>query len=315
MAPNLLPYAYFDGSIIPFEDAKVSVATHALQYGSGVFGGIRGYLNHDGESINILRLADHCKRVIQSAGLIKIKTAFDEAGLADIFTELTRKNAPTGNVYYRPFAYKAGLDLTPKLTDVDDGFALYMMKLDDYFATSEGLSMMVSAWRRVNDNMIPARGKVSGAYINSSLAKDDAIAYGFDDAIMLNEAGKVGEGSAANLMMVRGGVLVTAPVTADILEGITRRTVFQLAADLGIEVEQRTIDRTELYIADELFLCGTGAQITPVTSVDKRTVGTGTAGELTSQLAERFFNMVQGKLPEYEAWLTKVPVRTATAAD
>ena len=312
---SYLNYAYFEGGYVPLSEAKVSVATHALQYGTGVFGGIRGYLNHDGQSINIIRLADHCKRVIQSAGLVKINLPFDEQGLADIFVELTKRNNPQGNVYYRPFAFKAGDDLTPKLTGVADGFTMYMMALEDYYAADKGLDVMVSAWRRVNDNMIPARGKVSGAYINSSLAKDDAQTYGFDEAIMLNDAGKVGEGSAANLMMVRNGVLVTPPITADILEGITRRSIFTLATDLGISIEQREIDRTELYLADELFFCGTGAQVSPIASVDRRPVGDGKVGELTKAIYARFHDAVRGKLPEYSEWLTQVPIQVATPAD
>lgn len=312
---SFLDYTYFNGDYVPFADAKVNVATHALQYGTGVFGGIRGYLNHDGQSVNIIRLEDHCKRVIQSAGMVKITLPFSEQGLADIFVELTKRNNPQSNVYFRPFAYKAGTDLTPKLTGVEDGFALYMLALEDFYAADKGLSTMVSAWRRVNDNMIPARGKVSGAYINSSLAKDDALAYGFDDAIMLNEQGKVGEGSAANLMMVRNGVLVTPPITADILEGITRRTIFTLATDLNIPIEQRSIDRTELYLADELFFCGTGAQVSPIASVDKRPVGNGEVGEITKAIYARFHDAVRGKLPEYSDWLTQVPINVAAPAD
>lgn len=308
---NYFDYAYFEGNYVPFADAKVSVATHALQYGTGVFGGIRGYLDHEGEGINIFRLADHCERIIQSASLVKIKLPFDAQGLAEVFVELTKRNAPKGNVYYRPFAYKAGLDLTPRLSTVSDGFSLHMMALEDYFATVQGLNVMVSSWRRVSDTMIPARGKISGAYVNSSLAKDDAQSYGFDEAIMLNEQGKVGEGSAANIMMVRKGLLITPPITADILEGITRRTVLQLAADLGIATEQRTIDRTELYIADELFFCGTGAQISPIASVDKRLLADGKPGKITSLIAERFHALVRGKLPEYRHWLTQVPLALA----
>ena len=310
-----LDHAYFEGNIVPFEDAKVSVSTHALQYGTGVFGGVRGYLSHDEKSINIFRLDEHCARVLQSCSLIKIKLPFDAAGLAKIFVDLTEKNAPTGNVYFRPFAYKSGLELTPRLSSVPDDFALYMLPLDDYYAADKGLNVMVSAWQRVSDNQIPARGKVSGAYINSSLAKDDAETFGFDEAIMLNEAGKVGEGSAANLMIVRGGTLITPPVTADILEGITRRSILKLASDLGIPCEQRIIDRTELYVADEMFFCGTGAQVTPIASVDRRTVGTGERGPVTKRIAERFFDTVRGKLSEYDDWLTKVPVNTALPAD
>ena len=312
---GFMPYAYLNGEIVRFEDANVSVATHALQYGTGVFGGIRGYLNHDKGSINIFRLPDHVKRVMQSAKLVKIDLPFNEAELVDVFVKLTEKNNPGQNVYYRPFAYKSGLDLTPKLTGVDNGFALYMLELDDYFSSNEGLSVMVSSWRRVSDNMIPARGKVSGAYINSSLAKDDAAAAGFDEAIMLNESGKIGEGSAANLMMVRAGVLVTPPITADILEGITRRTVLRLAKDLDIATEERAIDRTELYLADELFFCGTGAQITPITQIDKRPVGAGTSGNVTQNLSRLFFDVVQGKNSNYDSWLTNVALKAANPAD
>ena len=312
---NFLDYAYFEGSIIPFEDAKLSVSTHALQYGTGVFGGVRGYLSHDGKSINIFRLQDHCARVLQSCSLVKINLPFDAAGLAKIFTDLTEKNAPNGNVYFRPFGYKSGLELTPRLSKVPDDFTMYMLELDDYYAAEKGLDVMVSAWHRVSDNQIPARGKISGAYINSSLAKDDAETFGFDEAIMLNDQGKVGEGSAANLMIVRGGTLITPPVTSDILEGITRRTILKLAEDLDIAHEQRAIDRTELYVAEEMFFCGTGAQVTPIASVDRRTVGTGERGPITRKLAKRFSDTVRGKLNEYDAWLTKVSVKTALAAD
>ncbi len=308
MAASFLPYAYFEEAFVPFEDAKVSVATHALQYGTGVFGGIRGYLSADGQSINIFRLTDHCERIIQSAALLKIKLPFNRTELAEMVVALTEKNRPDKNVYYRPFAYKAGLDLTPTLSSVADGFALYMLALDEYYSDERGLKVMVSPWRRVSDTMIPARGKVSGAYVNSSLANDDARTFGFDEAIMLNEQGKISEGSAANIFMVRRGVLITPPVTADILEGITRRTVLQLAADLGIASETRDIDRTELYVADELFFCGTGAQITAISQVDGRMVAGGSRGEITRRLAERFFAMVRGELPEYAAWLSPVAV-------
>ncbi len=310
-----LPYAYFEGRIVPIEEAKVSVATHALQYGTGVFGGIRGYLDQDGSTINIFRLRDHFTRFAQSAGLIKIGLPLDLDGLCDLAVELTRKNRPTGNVYFRPFAYKAGLDLGPTLTGVDDGFTVYMLPLGDYYAAPNGLSVMVSSWQRISDNAIPARGKVSGAYINSSITKDEAQGYGFDEAILLNTRGKVSEGSACNLMLVRNGRLITPPVTADILEGITRRSVLQLADDLGIPVEEREVDRTELYVADELFFCGTGVQVTWIGQVDKRPVGDGRPGPITTQLQGRFFDIVQGRAPEYADWLTRVAIRAAVAAD
>lgn len=311
-----LPYAYFEGQIVPIGDAKVSVATHALQYGTGVFGGIRGYLDQDGSTINIFRLPDHFRRFTQSAGMIKIKLPLDVDGLCAMAVELTRRNEPTSNVYFRPFAYKAGNDLGPTLTGVDDGFTMFMLPLNDYYAGSEnaGLSVMVSSWQRIADNAIPARGKVSGAYVNSSIAKDEAQEYGFDDAILLNERGKVSEGSGCNIFMVRHGALVTPPITANILEGITRRTILQLATDAGIPVVEREVDRTELYLADELFFSGTGVQVTAITKVDRRPVGDGAIGPVTARLHARFFELVRGGLPEYHHWLTRVAIAAPVTA-
>ncbi len=309
-----LPYAYFEGKIVPIEQATVSIATHALQYGTAVFGGLRGYLDDDGSTINIFRLREHFTRFTQSAGLIKVQLPLDIDGLCDLAIELTQRNQPTSNVYFRPFAYKAGLDLGPTLTGVADGFAMFMLPLNDYYSTGGGLSVMVSSWQRISDNSMPARGKVSGAYINSSITRDEANSYGFDDAILLNARGKVSEGSGCNIFLVRNGVLITPPVTADILEGITRRTIIQLAGDLGIPVEEREVDRTELYIADELFFSGTGVQLTWIGQVDKRPVGAGRPGPITTQLTERFFSIVKGRVPEYSHWLTRVPVSQPATA-
>ena len=312
-----LPYAFFDGEIVPMGEAKVSIATHALQYGTGVFGGMRGYLDQDGSTINIFRATDHFRRFTQSAGLLKIRLPRDIEGLCDLAVELTRRNAPTSNVYFRPYAYKAGLELGPTLTGIADGFAMFMLPLDDYYGGEEnnGLSVMVSSWQRLQDNAIPARGKVSGSYVNSSIAKDEAQGYGFDDAILLNERGKVSEGSGCNLFMVRNGALVTPPITANILEGITRRSLLQLARDANIPIEEREVDRTELYLADELFFCGTGVQVTWIGQVDHRPVGDGKAGPITTQLQTRFFDIVHGKTPEYAQWLTRVPIPAPVAAD
>lgn len=310
-----LPYAFFDGKIVPIEDAKVSIATHALQYGTGVFGGIRGYLDRDGSTINIFRLHDHFTRFTQSSGLVKIKLPRDVQGLCDLAIELTAKNAPKSNVYFRPYAYKAGLDLGPTLEGVDDGFAIYMLPLNDYYSGNTGLSVMVSSWSRISDNAIPARGKVSGAYINSAMTRDEAENYGFDDAILLNNRGKVSEGSGCNIMIARRGTLITPPVTADILEGITRRSLLELARDMGITVEEREVDRTELYLADEMFFCGTGVQIMPITKVDRRQVGDGEPGDITTALREKFFSIVKGEDDAHRDWLTQVKVPSAVAAD
>ncbi len=310
-----LPYAFFDGKIIPIEEAKVSISTHALQYGTGVFGGIRGYLDQDGSTINIFRLHDHFTRFTQSAGLLKIILPRDVEALCELAKELTAKNAPKGNVYFRPYAYKAGLDLGPTLAGVEDGFAIYMLPLNDYYGGGGGLSVMVSSWSRISDNAIPARGKVSGAYINSAMTRDEAENYGFDDAILLNNRGKVSEGSGCNIMLARRGTLITPPVTADILEGITRRSLIELAREMGVTVEEREVDRTELYLADEMFFCGTGVQIMPITKVDRRPVGDGEPGDITTALREKFFSIVKGQDASHRDWLTQVKVQSAVAAD
>jgi branched-chain amino acid aminotransferase len=310
---EFLEFAYFKDQFMPFKEANVSVATHALQYGISVFGGIRGYRAEDG-SINIFRLHDHMTRFTRSASLLKIALPGDVQTLMDVAIELTRRNAPTTDVYYRPFAFKSDLALGPSIGHKGAGFALYMLPLGNYFGGDKPLSLCVSSWRRVSDAAMPARGKIGGAYVNSAIAKDDAVINGFDDAIMMNDRGKVGEGSAANLFMVRDGVLITPPVTADILEGITRRTAMELARDLGIPVLEREIDRSELYICDELFLCGTAAQISPVGQVDRREIGD-PACPITTRLRQTFEDAVRGRLPQYTDWLTPVRVPVTTGAD
>lgn len=301
-----LPYAYFDGQIVPLAEATVSVATHALQYGTSAFGGIRGYLAADGRAVHLFRLEDHYRRLVQSARLLRIALPFDVAGLCALSVDLTRRNGHLGEVYLRPFVYKAGLDLTPGLTGIADGFALFMLAIDGLPPLDHGLAVCVSSWQRVTDNAIPPRGKVGGSYVNASLIRDEALAHGFDDAIVLNARGKAGEGSVSNLFMVRDGVLITPPVSGDILEGINRRAVLELARDLGIPVVEREIDRTELYVADELFLCGTRMQLAWIKSVDRREVGDGRRGPITTRLLARFEAAVRGNAPDYAHWMTRV---------
>jgi branched-chain amino acid aminotransferase len=301
-----LPYAYFEGEIVPLAEARVSVATHALQYGTSAFGGIRGYLSADGQAVNLFRLRDHYRRFVQSAALLRIGLPFDVDGLCRLSVELTRRNGHLGEVYQRPFVYKAGLDLTPGLAGIADGFALFMLAIDGLPPLDRGLSVCVSSWQRVTDNAIPPRGKVGGSYVNASLIRDEAHEHGFDDAIVLNARGKAGEGSVSNLFLVRDGALITPPVCGDILEGINRRAVLELAVDLGVPVVEREIDRTELYVADELFLCGTRMQIAWITAVDRRPIGGGQRGPITARLAERFEAAVRGGAPEYAHWMTRV---------
>jgi branched-chain amino acid aminotransferase len=303
----MLEYAYFEGDIVPFAEAKISVGTHAVQYGTGAFAGIRGYLDQDGETINIFRLPEHAARLLNSAKLLRARLPFTRESLAQTIVDLVEKNAPAGDVYIRPFVYKSSVQLTPRLNGLDDELAIYMLQLGDYLDTVSGVKASVSSWHRVPDNAVPGRGKLSGAYINSALAKDEAI--------LLDQHGHVAEGSGCNLFLVRDGALVTAPITGDILEGITRRTMMQFARDEGIPIEERDIDRSELYIVDEAFFCGTGVQIAPIATIDGRPVGDGIPGPITMRLRELFFDTVRGRNADYAHYLTKVRAKVASAAD
>lgn len=311
----MLEIAYFEGAFVPFADAKISIGTHAVQYGTGAFAGIRGYLDDDGETINIFRLPEHCTRLLNSARLLRADLPLTREGLAGIIVELVERNAPTGDVYIRPFVYKASVQLTPRLRNLRDELAIYMMTLGDYLDT-HGVKAAVSSWVRVPDHAIPGRGKLSGSYVNAALAKDEAEEKGVDEAILLDTQGHVAEGSACNLFIVRDGVLTTTPITGDILEGITRRTILQFAADLGLPAVEREIDRSELYLADEAFFCGTGVQVAPIATIDGRPVGDGTIpGPLTAQIARVFYDTVRGRHPDYAHMLTPVRRRVAAPAD
>jgi branched-chain amino acid aminotransferase len=306
---ELQPYAYFEGEIVPSDQAKVSIATHALQYGTGAFGGIRGYLDASEETINIFRLPDHTRRLMNSGRILRANLKLDADGLGNVIQELVSRNNPKSNIYIRPFIYKAGLELTPHLKGVRDDIAIYVIAFGDYFAMDKPLRVMVSSWVRLADNIIPSRGKITGGYINSSLAKDQAEEAGFDDALMLNTDGKIAEGSGANLFIVRNGTLITSPINSDILEGITRRSVLMFAKEAGIPTKEREIDRSELYVADEAFFCGTGAQVVAIGDIDGRPVGDGARGPLTEKIQQIFFDTVRGVNRTHEQLLTKVPVR------
>ncbi|MDQ3779317.1 MAG: branched-chain amino acid transaminase [Chloroflexota bacterium] len=308
----MLEYAFFEGRIVPFHEAKISVGTHALQYGTGAFAGIRGYLDADGETINIFRLPQHAARLLNSAKLLRARLPYDRTSLAETIVSLVERNAPSDDVYIRPFIYKSTVQMTPRLLGLDDELTIYMQSLGDYLDTTRGVKAVVSSWLRVPDQAIPGRGKLSGAYINSALAKDEAEEKGADEAILLDSAGHVAEGSGCNLFLVRDGVLITAPITGDILEGITRRTLLEFAADEGIPSEQRSVDRSELYLADEAFFCGTGVQIAPITTIDGRPVGDQVAGPITTRLREIFFDTVRGRSERYADLVT--PVRVGVAA-
>ena len=310
-----MPYAFFEGKIVPFGDAKISIGTHALQYGTGAFAGVRGYLDQDGNTINLFRIREHAARLLRSARLLRMNLPYDVDAVSQILIDLTQKNAPTGDVYFRPFIYKSSVQLTPRLKGVDDELAVYMMPMGDYLDTARGQKAIVSSWTRVSDNSIPSRGKITGAYINSSFAKDEAEEAGADEAIMLSDDGKVSEGSGCNLFIVRDGVLITPPISSDILEGITRRSLLKMAEDLGIPTEQRTIDRSELYIVDEAFFCGTGVQIARIDTIDGRQIGTPGDAPVAKQLSELFFDTVRGKNTTYDEWITPVQIPVEAAAN
>ena len=272
-------YAFFGGKIVPMEEAKVSVMTHAFNYGTGVFGGLRAYWNADEQQLFIFRPHDHFERFRQSAGLIRIAVPYSESELTDILIELLRVEDFHENVYVRPLAYKSTEVIGVKLHDLDDAVTIFAQPFGSYVKNEEGLHVGFSAWRRVDDNAIPARGKIVGAYANSALIKSDAVLAGYDEALVLNQDGHVSEASAANIFVIRKGVAITPPVNANVLEGIVRRSLIELLRnELGVEVVERNLDRTECYVADEMFLCGTGVQVAAVTQIEHRALGTGSMG-------------------------------------
>jgi branched-chain amino acid aminotransferase len=297
--------AYLDGAFVPFADARVSIATHALQYGTGVFEGIRAYWNAKDGQLYVFRLREHFERMTRSCRIVRIGLPGDADELSEIVLELLRRNSFKSDVYIRPLAYKAARVVKVALHGLRDGFGVYAFPMGGYLSTG-GLAAHTTSWRRISDEAIPARAKVSGAYINTALAVDEAGEHGAEEAIFLTSGGHVSEGGGSNLFMVRDGVLITPPVTDDILEGITRQTVEELARDLGYAYVQRPIDRTELFIADEIFFCGTGAQVAPCVTVDGRPVGGGAIGPITKAIGDRYFAVAHGDDTAYPEWRTAV---------
>jgi len=300
---DLSKHAYFEGKIIPLSEAKVSIAAHAFLYGTSVFGGMRAFWNEEKNRLFIFRPYDHFRRLLHSARMMSMKTEYDEESLIQVTLDLLRTDNWKQDIYFRPTFYKADLGIGVRLHDIKDEFSIFVMGYEKYVKNDTDAHVTFSSWRRVDDNVIPARAKVAGAYVNSSLIKSDAVQSGFDEALVLDNNGHVSEGSAMNVFMVRDGVLVTPPITDNILEGITRRTVIELARrELGIDVVERSIDRTEVYIAEEMFFAGTAAGVTGITKVDHRPVGRGVMGPVTTQLRALVDDAVRAKLPKYEHW-------------
>ena len=293
--------AYLDGKFTPLADAKVSIATHALQYGTGVFEGIRAYWNPAQEQLYVFRLREHFERMARSVRIVRITLPGDPDQLTEITLELLRKNSFKNDVYVRPLAFKAARSVKVALHGLRDGFGMYAFPLGAYLPTG-GLVARTASWRRTSDDAIPARGKLTGAYINTALAVDEAHDFEADEAIFLTADGHVSEGGGANIFMVRDGALITPPVTDDILEGITRDSILEIAAELGIVVQERQIDRTELYVAEEVFFCGTGAQVAPCVKIDGRVVGEGVIGPVAKKIGDVYFAIAHGDDKRHPEW-------------
>ncbi|HSK86745.1 MAG TPA: branched-chain amino acid transaminase [Anaerolineales bacterium] len=300
---DLSKHAFFEGKIVPLEDAKISIATHGFLYGTAVFGGMRGYWNEGKKQLFVFRPYDHFRRLLHSARMLAMQTSYDEESLIQLTLDLLRTDNWQQDVYMRPSFYKADLGIGVRLHNLKDEFYMFVIAYEPYVKNDTNAHVTISSWRRVDDNVIPARGKVAGAYANSALIKTDANLAGFDEALVLDNNGHISEGSAMNIFMVRDGVLVTPPVTDNILEGITRKSVMELAnKELGMPVVERSIDRTEVYICEEMFMTGTAAQITAVTKVDHRPVGAGAMGPVTTRLRSMYEDVLRGKNKKYEHW-------------
>ena len=297
---------YFDGEFVEDEKASISVRSRALNYGLGCFGGIRAYAADDGKQLYLFRLDEHVARLRDSAKIIYLRLPGTDTDVRGIVTEVIRRNQIHYDVYVRPLLFNNSNKLAPIIREEDTSFTVFCIPIQRYI-DKDSLDVCVSSWRRVQDNAIPARAKPTGIYLNSALARREAMDNGFDEAIFLTQSGKVAEGSAEHVFIVRQGVLYSPPSTADNLDGITRRSIITLAReDLKLEFHERNINRSELYVAEEMFLCGTGAQITPVRSVDRRVLGDGNIGPITQKLQQHYADVVRGRINHRHNWLTPV---------
>jgi branched-chain amino acid aminotransferase len=300
-------WVYLDGEVKHYDDARVGLLTHALQYGTGVFEGIRGYWSPEHEQLFILKLREHYRRMQNSVKILKLKIPLSLDKLCETSIELVRRNNFRQDIYIRPFAFKSSEEIGVRLHNLKDSFAIYVTPFGNYVDVDRGIRCMVSSWRRIDDNAAPARAKITGIYVNSALAKTEAMENGFDEAIMLTNDGHVSEGSAENIFLLRDGVAYTPPTSDNILEGLTRAALMELLKkELDIDVVERCIDRSELYVADEIFLCGTGAQIAPAVEVDRRPIGDGRVGPVVTKLQKLYFDIVRGNSAKYRNWLTPV---------
>ncbi len=300
-------YAFFEGKIVPIDEAKISIMTHGFMYATSIFEGIRAYWSAEQKRMYILRLREHLERMEDSMKIMLLELNYSIDDLTKTIVDLLKKEQFQTDVYIRITVYKSAQKIGVGLQKLPSDICIFCVPFDDYYEGAEGLKVCVSNWRRVEDNAIPARCKIVGAYANSALCKADAVLAGYDESIVLTEAGSVSEGSAMNIFLVKNGKLITPHSSENILAGITRDSIITLAKDnLSIETDCRVVDRSELYLADELFFTGTGAQVKPILSVDNRSVGSGKVGPLTKKLMDLYYAMAQGKMEKYKHWLTAV---------
>lgn len=296
---NFLETAYFQNKFVPFKEANISIATHALHYGTGAFGGMRGLPDpENSDRILLFRLDRHCSRLSDSAKLLNYDLPVDK--IQQIIVDFVRKNKPTKSFYIRPFVYTSDLGIAPRLHKIEKDFLVYGIELGDYLPP-DGISCRISSWYRQEDRSLPLRGKISGAYITSSLAKTEAVESGFDEAILMNSQGKICEASGMNIFMVRNNKLITPGFNQDILEGITRASILTIAKDMGIETEERAVDKTELFIADEVFLSGTAAKITPVKRIESYYLSNNRP--ITEKLKQKLTAINKNQEPKYQDWI------------
>jgi branched-chain amino acid aminotransferase len=301
--------AYFEGNYVPLRDAKVSIMTHAFMYGTAVFEGIRAYWNEEQGVLYGLKLREHMERIRRNAGILLMTDLPPVDELVRIVVETTRRNGFRQDAYIRPCFYKSGLAIGVRLHRLEHELTVLAQPFGNYVDIDHGIRLMTSTWRRNADDALPARGKIVGGYVNMAFQKSEAELNGFDEALVLTPDGHASEASAANLFIVRDGILLTPPVSDDILEGVTRKAILELAEVLGVPVEVRSIDRSEIYVADEMFLCGTGVQLSPVVELDHRPIAGGAVGPITSQLKDAYFAAVRGRDPRFAHWLTPIPSR------
>jgi branched-chain amino acid aminotransferase len=297
---------YFEGAWVPMRDAKVSIMTHAFMYGTATFEGIRAYWNADQRRLYAVKIREHVERIRQSCRILLMRDVPSVDELTRLIVETIRRNSFHEDVYIRPSFYKSTRAIGVRLHNLDNQLYIIAVPFGNYIDTDAGVRVMTSSWRRNADEALPARGKIVGGYVNMAFQKSEAELNGFDEAIVLTAGGHVNEASAANLFVVRDGVALTPPVSDDLLEGVTRRALMELLTKEGIRVEERSLDRSELYVADEVFLCGTGVQVSPVVEVDHRPVGSGAIGPIGRLVRDRYFDAVRGRLPEYSHWLTPI---------